>query len=556
MDKDLPGIVVTGASGFIGRHFVESNALNFRLFCLARRSQQEAGIPKHPNIRWSQVDIGEFSNLQSVVESISAYGGADFILHLAGFYDFTMKDQPEYEHTNVNGTRNVLKLAQYLDIKRFIFASSLAACKFGKDPSRVINEESPVDATYPYAASKRKAEEMIRGYSALFPCTILRLAAVFSDWCEYPPLFAFLNTWLSDKWNARILGGKGTSSVSYIHISDLVRLVNTVIERSPSLPSLCTFVASPNGSVSHRELYEAATRYYYGRKRKAMRIPKILAWPGVVLRTLLGDLLGTRPFERPWMVSYFDRKLVANADLTFRTLDWQIPRRNDIRRRLLFMIENMKNHYVDWMVKNETITRRVAERFNIRAYELMMRHRNFIIAKTMEFIGQKEQSFRYPHYAAMDRIVFKWYITMLYQLIATSIRINDRIIMRRYAQAIACRRYSAGFRLEEITGFLNDLEKIIMSEVLIDAEAQKTKEQLFNGIGICIQLTIDEVEESFELFSRRTGEVQPLMERIPSFQNVGNLKHIISELEHSFFDSIEHEMNREFSHINDETAAG
>ena len=125
MKDSLPGIIITGASGFIGRHFIEQNATRYRLFCLARRSQQEAGIPKHENIRWTQVDIGDFSNLQDVVESINRYGGADFILHLAGYYDFTMKDHPAYEHTNVKGTRNVLKLAQYLGTKRFIFSSSL-----------------------------------------------------------------------------------------------------------------------------------------------------------------------------------------------------------------------------------------------------------------------------------------------------------------------------------------------------------------------------------------------------------------------------------------------
>jgi nucleoside-diphosphate-sugar epimerase len=202
MNKDLPGIILTGASGFIGKHFIEASAKNYRLFCLARRSQNEAGVPRHENILWSQVDVGDFSNLQEVVQSINKYGGADFIIHLAGYYDFLMKDRPEYKYTNVIGTRNVLKLAQYLNIKRFIFASSLAACKFGKDPHKMLDEQSPVNANYPYANTKREAEELIKNYAAIFPYTILRLAAVYSDWCEYPPLFAFLSAWFSRKWNA------------------------------------------------------------------------------------------------------------------------------------------------------------------------------------------------------------------------------------------------------------------------------------------------------------------------------------------------------------------
>jgi len=282
MNNSLPGIIITGASGFIGRHFVEQNANRYRMFCLARRSQREAGIPRHENIRWTQADIGDFSNLQEVVVSINQYGGADYILHLAGYYDFTMHNDPQYEHTNVVGTRNVLKLAQYLNIKRFIFAGSLAACKFTSSTEHVLDENSPPDANFPYARSKRKAEEMIRNYSTLFPCTILRLAAVYSDWCEYPPLFAFLSTWLSKKWNARIIGGKGETSITYIHITDLIKIIQTILDQSENLPQLSTYVASPSGTVTHNELFEAATKYFYGRPRKAIRIPKFIAVPDPV----------------------------------------------------------------------------------------------------------------------------------------------------------------------------------------------------------------------------------------------------------------------------------
>ena len=111
MDVNLPGIVVTGASGFIGRNFLEAMSDRFRLFCMARRSQKEAGIPKHDNINWTQVDIAKWDTLRDVVRCIKNNGGADYVIHLAGYYDFSNKDNPEYERTNVNGTRNVLKLA-------------------------------------------------------------------------------------------------------------------------------------------------------------------------------------------------------------------------------------------------------------------------------------------------------------------------------------------------------------------------------------------------------------------------------------------------------------
>jgi nucleoside-diphosphate-sugar epimerase len=552
MDKALPGIIITGASGFIGRHFVEHNVNRYRMFCLARRSQREAGIPRHENIRWTQVDVGEFSNLQEVVESINRYGGADYILHLAGYYDFTMVDHPEYEHTNVTGTRNVLKLAQYLNIKRFIFASSLAACKFNSRPDQVLDEQSPPDANFPYARSKRKAEEMIRNYSTMFPCTILRFAAVYSDWCEYPPLFVFLSTWLSNKWNARILGGKGETSITYIHITDLIKMIQGVLDESDNLPQLAIYVASPSGTVTHNQLYEAATKYYYGRSRNPIRMPKFIAMPGVIARTFIGNLLGEKPFERPWMMRYIDKKLVVNARHTNETLSWETSPRNDVLRRLLFMIENMKNHFIDWTVKNETALNRITTRFNVKAYAVMMRHRDFIIDKMVDHVHSTTNGDQYRHYRDMDKLILKWYLTMLYQLMATSIKVGDRILLRKYIQAIALRRYKTGFSVKEVTNFLTDFERVIKSELLIDPEAQETREQLFTAINISIQLSIDEVEESFELFaSDETGFVQ-LPELLPSLQNVGSLKEVITNLEDTFFNSLETDLTRDFELIHEQ----
>ncbi len=552
MDNSLPGIIITGASGFIGRHFVEHNAHRYRMFCLARRSQRESGIPKHENIRWTQVDIGDFSNLQDVVVSINQYGGADFILHLAGYYDFTMQDNPQYEHTNVIGTRNVLKLAQYLNIKRFIFASSLAACKFNSRPDKALNEQSPPDATYPYARSKRKAEEMIRNYSSLYPCTILRFAAVYSDWCEYPPLFAFLSTWLSDKWNARVLGGKGESSITYIHIADLIKMIQVILEQSDNLPQLATYVASPSGTVTHNELFAAATKYFYGRTRRAVRVPKMIALPGLIARTALASLFGEKPFERPWMMRYIDKKLVVDARQTNASLSWKTSPRNDIKRRLLFMIENMKSHAVDWTVKNETAMHRITTRFNIRAYEVMMRHRDFIINKIVSHVHSDKNLEEYQHYRDMDTLVLKWYLTMLYQLIATSIKVGDRILIRKYIQAIALRRYKTGFPAGEVVRFLGDFEKIMISELLIDPEAQVTREQLFTAINIAIQLSIDEIEESYEIFESDSAGIVQLPELLPSLQNVGKLKEVITDLEDTFFDSLETDLMRDFELIHEQ----
>ena len=66
----LPTLVLTGASGFVGRHLLESLAGDYRIFGIARRSQVRCGAPVHPNITWFQVDIGEREPLGEVFRMI------------------------------------------------------------------------------------------------------------------------------------------------------------------------------------------------------------------------------------------------------------------------------------------------------------------------------------------------------------------------------------------------------------------------------------------------------------------------------------------------------
>ena len=61
--SNLPIIIVTGASGLIGRHFLDSFKHNHYIYALARRSQKASGIEFHPNIQWIRVDIGEEDNV-------------------------------------------------------------------------------------------------------------------------------------------------------------------------------------------------------------------------------------------------------------------------------------------------------------------------------------------------------------------------------------------------------------------------------------------------------------------------------------------------------------
>jgi nucleoside-diphosphate-sugar epimerase len=548
MDMSLPGIVVTGASGFVGRNFLAIAADKYRLFCLARRSQREAGIPKHDNIRWTQVDVGKWDTLRDVVAGVKDNGGADYVLHLAAYYDFSNADNPEYERTNVKGTRNVLKLAQQIGTRRFLFTSSLAACEFPRR-GEALTEESVVDANFPYARSKRAGEEMMKEYSEWFPCTIFRLAAVFSDWCEYPPLYIFLNTWLSKRWNARILCGKGESAVPYIHVQDLIKLFLRVIEKSPSLPRLCTYIASPKGCVSQFDLFKTATRYFYGQDTKPIRLPKLLAIPGVALRQAFRSMLGYEPVERLWMMKYIDRKLMTDASWTHRELNWEPTSRYGILRRLLFVIESMKNHPEAWYLRNQAAARRVAERPNLMIYQAMAESRDDLIDAIIQYLMAPEHQSRFPKYQKMDKELLKWYVTLIYELAATTVRTRNRTMMRNYGQTIAYRRFVEGFEVKEVCDAMNSIGEIIAEMLRSRVEMKDIEQRLYDHITMTFQLAVDEIEDSYELIVARSPEFMEQIEKVPALVNTTDLERVVHQLEDISQDVLEDRLSAEVRRI-------
>ena len=354
MDSLLPSIIVTGATGVVGRNFLGAAKGKFLIYGIARRSQSEAGIPCHPNIRWLQADIADFNTLKSrILGNIDKYKqgkpSVDFILHLASYYDYNYSPHIEYERTNVNGTHHMLELSKLLNIKRFVFASSLAAMRFPPKGEKVT-EVYPVSASHPYAESKRKGEALVREYSTFFPCSIVRPAAVFTDWCEYTLLYYFLKRWLSSKWGGNMLCGKGECAIPFIHAHDLNNLLLILLNESTRLPVFDVYIAGHDGSTSNRELFHAATSLYFERDIMPRMLPMWFAVPLIVIRDIFMCLCGKRPFERPWMLKYVDRKLEIDSSYTRKVLSWEPDPQMHILRRMKIIIENFKN-YPDEMVR-------------------------------------------------------------------------------------------------------------------------------------------------------------------------------------------------------------
>ncbi len=493
----LPLIVLTGASGFIGRRLLEQLKERYRIFALARRSQIRCGAPIHHNITWQLVDIVDQRRLQRALAEAQHAGPIDHLIHLAAHYDFTGEEHPEYWRTNVDGLRNVLEEASRMDLKRFIFASSTAACQFPPSGA-AIDESSPPDGEHIYAITKRLGERMLAEYDTTVPSCIVRFAALFSDWCEYPPLYFFFCAWLSDAWNRRILGGKGLSAIPYLHVRDAAACLARILEKNDVIDQREVFNVSGDGATSHRDLFEATLTAYTDEAVQPIFMPKPVCVLGVHAMNLLGRVLGSMPFERPWMMKYLDQSLTVDSRRTRKRLGWAPRERLEILRRIPFILEHLKTDPELWHQRNRAALKEVKVRPNLIIHRLLERHREAMRAEFTKTImaGRNRQPF--ARYQATDREVLAWRHKVIMRQLLSSIRVCEKGIFMDYCRDLAEKRHAEGFSVDEVCRAMEVLSDICVRTLEHDPEGALLGAEVHRRVVMTIRFGCDQILETYE----------------------------------------------------------
>lgn len=496
-EGELPALIITGASGFLGRRLVASLCPRYRIFGLARRPPSSVGLPAHENVRWFQVDIGDRTSLAEVFAELRAEPGEKVVLHLAAHYDFTGELHPEYEHTNMRGLRHVLEECRALRPARFVFASSVAACRFPR-PGAALDERSPTDGDHIYARTKNWGEKQLPRYAADFPSAVVRFGAMFSDWCEYPPLYHFLGTWLSERWNRRMLGGRGLSAIPYLHVRCATSFVTRLLEVHSRLAPGEVLIASTDGAVSHRETFEAATLAGRGRRERPVLVPRPLARLGLRAMLMAGNLVGTRPFERPWMGRYIDLRLAVDAARTRARLGWAPNPRLGLLRRIPFLVERMRNEPVEWHRRNLAAMKPVELEPNFRLVSLLERHEAEILRASMAELSAPEGAALFPHYRALDEGEVRWAKRQLFLQLRTAVRTRDVGVFRAYCRQLAERRRLQGFPSEEVVRIIGGEHALVLRVLRADPQSQKLGEVIEDHVSRAFVVGMDAIEDAYE----------------------------------------------------------
>jgi UDP-glucose 4-epimerase len=164
-------VLVTGGSGFIGRHVVAT-------LTAAGAAVRVVDLQPHPDPE-VEVVLGDIADAATIHAAYD--GGIDYVVHLAAVTSVLKSiQQPELTYqTNVAGTHRVLEGAREAGVRAFVLASTNAVTGPMDEPK--ITERARLRPLTPYGASKAAAEMMMSAYTAVYGvrCTAIRLTNVY-----------------------------------------------------------------------------------------------------------------------------------------------------------------------------------------------------------------------------------------------------------------------------------------------------------------------------------------------------------------------------------------
>jgi len=277
--------LVTGGSGFLGRHLIR------RLAADGRRLRV---LERRPGDAFDGLDVervrGDVTDPASVAAAVA---GVETIFNLAGVVSHLESDRPRLEAVNVRGTETVLAAARAEGVRRVVHVSSVASVGYAADPAERLDEQSPFDAgalRYPYAWSKRLGEEAALraaadGLDVVIACPALLVG---------PGDVNRISTFMIEQYLRGALRFTIPGGLTIVDVRDVAE--GLLLCERLGQSGRRYILGTEDGSLSHRAFMRLIGEVS-GQPRRTLHLPAPVLVPSTKLLTRLRVPLPVRPDE-------------------------------------------------------------------------------------------------------------------------------------------------------------------------------------------------------------------------------------------------------------------
>jgi dTDP-glucose 4,6-dehydratase len=227
-------ILVCGGAGFIGSAFIrnylnnnpDSKIINFDVLTIGSNLENLKDIENNPNYKFIKDDIRNESVIDGLVKD------ADVVVNFAAesHVDRSIANPKPFLETNILGTYFILEAIRKHD-KQFIHVSTDEV--YGDAQGRSsFNEDSQINPSNPYAATKAAADHLVASYYRTYGinCITTRCTNNFGPF-QFPEKL-IPKTIIRSIKNLKVpLYGDGTQIRSWIYVDDHVQAIESLISK-------------------------------------------------------------------------------------------------------------------------------------------------------------------------------------------------------------------------------------------------------------------------------------------------------------------------------------
>lgn len=339
-------VVITGSSGLLGEALAERLGPDFTVVGLDVVAPSE-DAPIDLSLHF---DVTSDMSVRDALDRIRMEYGRNLaaVVHLAAYYDFGGDPSPLYDEVTVEGTRRLLRHLRKQDfaLDRFVFTSTMLVHGPVK-PGERIDEDSPLDARWPYPESKLETEGVIREERGDYPSALLRIAGVYTDHGGQPTLVQQIKRIHSQDFNSFFFPGDTEAGQAIVHLDDAVDAIVRTVERRRDLPEEAEILIGEPDPMSYAELQDEIGEHLWGAEWPTIRVPEGMAKAGAWVQDRVP---GGDSFIKPYMIELADDHYALDISRARELLGWE-PR-HDFREELPGILDQVRENPEEWYERN------------------------------------------------------------------------------------------------------------------------------------------------------------------------------------------------------------